>query len=166
MFSRVCVFGTENEVFNGGWVNLLILRRDQESSHAEQLEILFFYRFLTQVPVNQVYSYEECLGQQLVLLVESEDPVHQHTAVVLDYAAHLLDTHVAGVGLALHLRPLHVLLDFGAVLGHVIDICQGQTVDLGYVRGYGALFALLSELLDACHFFHLRHSVAPRYRCR
>ena len=96
----------------------------------------------TQIPIDDVHSDEESLRQQLKLHVDVDDPIHQDCSHILidgSFTLHLTETllvlfDVVGVGQALELSHLHVLLNFGTILTNVVNVTDRLLVNLRNIR--------------------------------
>lgn len=75
-FGCESILADVDEVFNSGRVNFLILRSDQKSRNAQQLNVLFRQRVDREEAINQIDGDEESFGQQFELHVNVQDPVN------------------------------------------------------------------------------------------
>ena len=116
----VGVFGYIDEVLHRGRVNFLVLGRDEERCHADELSDVFFNSDHAEVTVDQVDGNEQSFGEQLEFAVDVDEPVNQDCATLLIHVG--LALHVGRVGLGFALRVLHVLLDFGTKLCHLVNV--------------------------------------------
>jgi len=97
-----------------------------------------------EVAINDVDSDIKGLGQQLEFGVHVDEPVDQNGSHIFVNLG--LALHVGCVRLSLFFHELHILLDVGAVLAHVVDVGHRRLVQLVHARVDVALDALAIHL--------------------